>query len=79
MPKGPNPAARVDELCELLAYHNYRYHVLSSPVISDAEYDALLNELQTLEGEYPDLVRPYSPARRVGGVASERFPKVKHH
>src|SRR5688500_13010418 len=78
MPKGKDPAARVDELCERLAFHNFRYHVLSAPVVSDAEYDTLLRELKALEAEHPELVRPDSPARRVGGVVSERFPKVRH-
>lgn len=78
MPKAKDPAARVDELCERLAYHNYRYHVLSAPVVSDAEYDALLRELQALEAEHPELIRPDSPARRVGGAVSERFPKIRH-
>ena len=78
MPKAKDPAARVGELCEVLAYHNYRYHVLSAPVISDAEYDTLLRELQELETQHPELIRPDSPARRVGGAVSERFPKVRH-
>ncbi len=78
MSKGQTPSARVDELCQRLAYHNYRYHVLSAPVISDAEYDTLLRDLQQLEAEHPELVRPDSPARRVGGAVSERFPKVRH-
>ncbi len=78
MSKGQTPSARVDELCQLLAHHNYRYHVLAAPVISDAEYDILLRELQLLEADHPELVRPDSPARRVGGAVSERFPKVRH-
>ncbi len=78
MPKGKDPAARVEELCQLLAYHNHRYHVLSAPLISDAEYDALFNELKQLEADRPDLVRPDSPTRRVGGAVSERFPKTRH-
>ena len=78
MSKGQTPSARVDELCQLLAHHNYRYHVLAAPVISDAEYDTLLRELQLLEADHPELVRPDSPARRVGGAVSERFPKVRH-
>jgi DNA ligase (NAD+) len=78
MPKAKDPAARVAELCELLAFHNYRYHVLSSPVIADVEYDNLLRELQALEEAHPELIRPDSPARRVGGAVSERFPKIRH-
>jgi DNA ligase (NAD+) len=78
MPKPSNPAARVQALCETLAFHNYRYHVLASPLISDAEYDSLYRELQALEAEHPELVRPDSPTQRVGGTVSEKFVKVRH-
>ncbi len=57
-------------------YHNYRYHVLDSPVITDAEYDRLVDELKRLEAEYPELVTPDSPTQRVGGQPRSDLPKV---
>jgi DNA ligase (NAD+) len=77
MAKG-SPAARAEELRRLLNEHNYRYHVLDAPVISDLEFDRLLRELQALEQAHPGLVSPDSPTRRVGGQAAGRFPKVSH-
>ena len=71
-------AARVEELSQALAEHNYRYHVLSSPTVSDAEYDKLFQELQAIEAEHPELAQPNSPTHRVGGYISERFVKVRH-
>jgi DNA ligase (NAD+) len=76
--KAKDPAARVAALCQEVAYHSYRYHVLATPIISDAEFDALFRELQQLEAEHPELARPDSPTQRVGGVISEKFPKVRH-
>lgn len=72
------PAARAAELRELLAHHNYRYFVLDSPEISDAEYDRLFDELKRLEEEQPELATPDSPTQRVGAPASERFRKIEH-
>lgn len=71
-------AGRVAALSELLHYHNHRYHVLDDPVITDAEYDALMRELRELERAYPDLARPDSPTQRVGGPPLADFPKVQH-
>lgn len=58
--------------------HNYRYHVLDAPIISDAEFDALLNELREIEAQYPELITPDSPTQRVGAPAAEGFAKVRH-
>lgn len=58
--------------------HNYRYHVLDAPIISDLEYDRLLLELREIEGRHPEWVTPDSPSQRVGGFVSERFEKVAH-
>jgi DNA ligase (NAD+) len=69
---------RLTELREQINFHNYRYHVLDDPVISDAEYDRLLNELKQIEAEHPDWITPDSPTQRVGGQVSERFAKVPH-
>ena len=71
-------AARVDELSRALDEHLYRYHVLSAPIVSDAEYDALFRELQAIEAEHPELAKPNSPTRRVGGFISDKFVKVRH-
>jgi DNA ligase (NAD+) len=71
-------AARAAQLRELLAHHNYRYYVLDSPEISDAEYDRLFDELKRLEEEHPELATPDSPTQRVGAPASERFRKIEH-
>jgi DNA ligase (NAD+) len=69
---------RIDQLRQELHFHNYRYHVLDSPVISDYEYDRLLQELKELETKYPELISPDSPTQRVGGEPSERFERVEH-
>ena len=70
--------ARAAELRRLLHDHNYRYHVLSAPIITDREYDALFQELKTLEATYPDLLTPDSPTQRVGSDLQEDLPKVQH-
>jgi DNA ligase (NAD+) len=72
------PAERAAELRRQLNFHNYRYHVLDSPVISDDEYDRLYRELAALEAEHPDLKTPDSPTQRVGGAIAEGFPRVAH-
>ncbi len=69
---------RIAELRRQLNLHNYRYHVLDSPLISDAEYDKLMAELRRLEAERPELVTPDSPTQRVGGQPSDKFVKVRH-
>lgn len=76
--KPGSPAARADKLRAALHHHNYRYHVLDDPEITDAEFDALLRELKELEAAHPELRTPDSPTQRVGGVAQERFAKVRH-
>ncbi|QER42930.1 NAD-dependent DNA ligase LigA [Thermodesulfobacterium sp. TA1] len=69
---------RVKKLREEIEYHNYRYYVLDSPVISDAEYDALMRELRELEERYPELITPDSPTQRVGFKPAEGFKEVPH-
>ena len=71
-------ASRAAELRQLVAHHNYRYHVLDDPEISDPAYDRLFDELKALEAENPELVTPDSPTQRVGAPASGRFQKVRH-
>jgi len=70
--------ARVKELADLLAQHNHNYYVLDAPTVSDAEFDALMRELQQLEAHYPELQTPDSPTQRVGGVALAAFESVRH-
>src|SRR5579859_1055573 len=71
-------AHRAADLRQQLAYHNYRYAVLSQPVISDAEYDALFDELDAIEKAHPELITPDSPTQRVGSDLDTRLPKVRH-
>nr|HID12651.1 NAD-dependent DNA ligase LigA [Anaerolineae bacterium] len=68
----------IEDLRDQLRYHNYRYYVLNDPIISDAEYDALLDELRALEAEHPELITPDSPTQRVGAQPAEGFVKVEH-
>jgi DNA ligase (NAD+) len=72
----PNLQTRLAELREQINLHNYRYHVLDDPVISDAEYDRLVIELKQIEAAHPEWITPDSPTQRVGGQVSERFAKV---
>jgi len=67
----------IQKLTDDINYHNYRYYVLDSPLISDEEYDRLFRRLQELEDKY-DYALPDSPTRRVGAAPLERFRKVKH-
>jgi DNA ligase (NAD+) len=69
---------RIEELREKINYHNYRYYVLDSPEISDAEYDELLRELEELEKRFPELITPDSPTQRVGAPPAEGFKPVRH-
>ena len=70
--------SRLEALRKDVNFHNYRYHVLDDPVISDAEYDKLLNEIKAIEAEHPDWITPDSPTQRAGAAPSERFRKVDH-
>jgi len=70
--------ARMNALAEAVRLHRYRYYVLDQPTLSDAEYDALEQELLALEASHPDLADPNSPTRRVGAPPIEAFQKVRH-
>jgi DNA ligase (NAD+) len=61
-----------------LTEHQYRYYVLDAPIISDAEFDAMMRELAALEAEFPALRTPDSPTQRVGGTFSTQFTPVRH-
>ena len=69
---------RIEELREIINYHNYRYYVLDCPEISDAEYDDLMRELRQLESEHPELITPDSPTQRIGAPPVEEFGVVEH-
>ena len=62
-----NPRDEAQKLREAIRHHEHQYYVLDQPEISDAEYDALIRELQSLEAAHPDLISPDSPTQRVGG------------
>ncbi len=69
---------RIQQLREEIDGHNYRYHVLDDPVVSDAHYDDLMKQLRELESERPELVTPDSPTQRVGAAPLEGFDEVEH-
>ncbi len=71
-------SAEAERLRELIRHHNYRYYVLDSPEISDAEYDDLMRRLEALERAHPELATPDSPTQRVGAAPSETFNVVVH-
>jgi DNA ligase (NAD+) len=71
-------AKRVEELRAALRHHEHLYYVMDAPEVSDAEYDALMNELKRLEAAHPELLTADSPTQRVGGKPAEGFQKVKH-
>ena len=81
--RSDNPAmdlllARIEKLRMSISHHQYRYYVVDDPEISDAEFDTLFRELQSLEEQHPELRDPNSPTVRVGGAVAERFAKVQH-
>jgi DNA ligase (NAD+) len=69
---------RIEKLKAEINHHNYRYYVLDSPEISDAEYDEMMRELQGLEAEHPRFLTPDSPTQRVGAAPVEAFGVVEH-
>ena len=74
----PSPADEIASLRQQLRHHEHLYHVLDAPVLTDAQYDALMNRLKALERENPDLLTPDSPTQRVGGKPKDGFQKVPH-
>jgi DNA ligase (NAD+) len=76
--EGLDIQGRVEELRELIRYHNLCYYVEDAPEIDDAEYDALHKELEALEATSPELVTPDSPTQRVGAEPLEEFEQVRH-
>ncbi|MEV6349385.1 NAD-dependent DNA ligase LigA [Actinoplanes sp. NPDC051851] len=74
----PQDSARHAELADEIRGHQYRYYVLDAPTIADAEFDAMLRELEALEAEFPALRTPDSPTQNVGGSFSTLFTPVEH-
>lgn len=70
--------AKIKALREELEQHNFNYYVLSSPTISDRDFDRMMKELQTLEEAYPAYADPHSPTQRVGSDLSKEFEQVLH-
>ena len=73
-----NVEERIIHLRKLIAYHSKRYYENDAPEISDFEYDKMFEELKQLEAEHPEYYSPTSPTQRVGGMALDKFEKVKH-
>jgi DNA ligase (NAD+) len=71
-------AQRIKELSQELRQHNYNYYVLDNSTISDYDFDMLLEELQQLEKDFPELIEDDSPTKRVGGAVTKNFETVKH-
>lgn len=69
---------RIAKLSADLEKYNYHYYILSESLVSDYEFDKMLEELQTLEKDFPDLQLPHSPTQRVGGTVTKDFKTVKH-
>ena len=73
-----HPFERAKQLRDELWFHNERYYNDDAPVISDGQYDALMQELRELEAAHPELRSASSPTQLIGGSASDRFPQVQH-
>src|ERR1700684_159637 len=78
MPAAKDLEKKIEALREKIRHHEYLYHVLDNPEISDAEFDTLMQQLKHGESEHPALVTPDSPPQRVGGKPREGFVKVRH-
>ena len=77
-PKSKSIEQEIADLRREILEHDHRYYTLSEPVISDAEYDALMRRLRELEAERPDLITPDSPTQRVSGQVAEGFEEYFH-
>jgi DNA ligase (NAD+) len=83
MPSEPTSAAtdtlhQIQSLRDEIVHHEHLYYVLDAPVLTDAQYDALMNRLKALEAEHPELIAADSPTQRVGGKPAEGFLKTPH-
>ncbi|MGY6772542.1 NAD-dependent DNA ligase LigA [Gallibacterium sp. ZY190522] len=69
---------QIEQLRNDLRYHEYQYHVLDNPIIPDAEYDRMMNQLKRLEAEHPELITDDSPTQRVGAKPANGFQQIRH-
>jgi DNA ligase (NAD+) len=69
---------KIEKLQAEINFHNHRYYVLDHPLVSDAEYDRRMRELETLERKFPRLIAPNSPTQRVGAPPLDKFEEVGH-
>jgi DNA ligase (NAD+) len=72
------PRERAEQLRQVIEYHNRKYYQEAAPEISDREFDRLMEELQKIEREHPELITPDSPTQRVGGKPIDEFHTVRH-
>src|SRR5450759_3552729 len=68
----------LSDLRQQIHFHSYRYHVLDSPLISDYEYDQLMEQVRRIETDHPEWITLDSPTQRTGATASEKFTKIRH-
>ncbi len=73
-----NPKENYEKLKDEINFHNYRYHVLDNPIISDSQFDKLLVELRKIEAIHPEWISPDSPTQRAGTTLSSKFEKIAH-
>jgi DNA ligase (NAD+) len=78
MPSNRTPKQRIEQLREEIRHHEHLYYVLDAPMLTDAQYDVLVNRLKQLEAEHPELITPDSPTQRVGGKPRDGFVKTPH-
>src|SRR4030067_2231246 len=69
---------RLEQLRREIQFHNYRYHVLDDPQISDLEFDQLMSELREIENAHPEWITSDSPTQRIGATPVDRFEKLRH-
>lgn len=73
-----NIVKQLEELRQKIHFHNYRYHTLDQPLITDFEFDEMVNELKKIEAEHPELITADSPTQRTGAKPLDKFRKVSH-
>ncbi|QGM80314.1 NAD-dependent DNA ligase LigA [Otariodibacter oris] len=78
MPKLDNVKQKLEEIKTLLRKYEYHYHVLDNPLVTDSEYDRVMNELKNIEWQHPELITNDSPTQRVGAKPLDGFAQIKH-
>lgn len=73
-----NAVQQINQLSEVIPYHEWRYYILDQPILSDFEYDTLFKKLESLEGLFPNLLQPSSPTQRVSNDLTDHFATVEH-